>query len=233
MKKFIIAIFMILIFSNIAYSMTLAECRGRIREYLYETDESNTLYSNTMIKEAITQAQYFVLDILPASANYNMLITSTIALANGTAEYSLPVDFRRVVNFKINGKQATLLKPEEYYNKSALIGTKDVAYCIIGSKLVISPTPTAVGISELLYMKQPAILTSDSSTLTTLFEFDNLVVLSAVQYLLFTDNQSARAISVTNEITKNIKSIVNRFDNTNIKESSSNEMKVISSDTSK
>lgn len=230
-KLFFVVIICVLFSASMAEAATLSAIRGRVREYLHETDEVNSIYTNTMLNEAITQGQFFVLDALPVSANYNMLISSPISLSNGVAEYSLPVDFRRVVAFQVNGKQATLLRPEEYFNKSTLVTTKDSAYCIIGSKLVISPTPTATGTSNLLYMKQPGILTTDASVLTTLPEFDTLVMLSAVQYVLFTDNQTARAGSITNEIVKEIKAIAQRVENTTVLETKSNTQAVSAGET--
>jgi len=226
-----IAIVFTFLFCTMVEAATLATIRGRVREYLHETDEVNSIYTNVMLNEAITQGQFFVLDALPVSANYNMLISSSISLSNGVAEYSLPVDFRRVVAFQVNGKQATLLRPEEYFNKSTLVTVKDSAYCIIGSKLVVSPTPTATGTSDLLYMKQPGILTTDASVLTTLPEFDTLVMLSAVQYILFTDNQTARAGSITNEIVKEIKAISQRVENTTVLETKSNTQAVSAGET--
>ena len=216
---------------TVSEAATLADVRARVREYLHETDEVNSIYSNTMLNEAITQGQRYVLDVLPTSANYNMLITSTISIVANTEEYTLPVDFRRVVSFHDGSKQAVQLRPEDYFNKSALMTTKDTAYCIIGSKLIIKPKPTANAVGTLLYMKQPALLTSDASALTTLPEFDTVVMLCAVQYVLFSDNQTARAGSLTNEIMKELKATAQKYESTNILESKSNTQAVSTGET--
>ena len=58
MKKILIALLLILSFSTIVEAATLSDVRTRVRELLYETDEVNSIYTNTLINEAINEAQY-------------------------------------------------------------------------------------------------------------------------------------------------------------------------------
>ena len=218
LRYFILALLLFFVSVEVSEAATLSQVRTRVREYLYETDEVNSIYSNTMLNEAISQAQLYVIDVLPVSANYNMLTTASISLSSGVDSYSLPADFRRMVALKVGDKQATLLKPEEYFNKALLASSKDIAYCVIGSKIVISPAPTSSGTAILLYMKQPAALSSDSATLTTLPEFDTPVMLAAVQYILFSDSQTVRVGSLTNEIIKQLKAASQKYDSTTVLE---------------
>ena len=134
MKKILIALLLILSFSTVVEATSLATIRGRVREYLYETDEINTIYTNTFINEAINEAQYMVLDILPSSAHYNMKTTSAVSLSSGTIAYSLPTDFRTIISVSANNKPVIQLKEEEFYGKYASATTKDPMFCIYNNK---------------------------------------------------------------------------------------------------
>lgn len=213
MKKILIALLLVLSFSTISEATTLATIRGRVREYLYETDEINTIYTNTFINEAINEAQYMVLDVLPTSANYNMLTTYSVAISSVTNSYSLPTDFRSVVATSLYGKPIIQLKQEEFYGKYLNATTKDPMFCIFNNKINVYPATT--GTLEIMYMKQPTFLDADTKEVSTIQEFDKLITMAATIYVLRLDNQVARSEAIARQFLDEVQMKGGTYINTN------------------
>jgi len=213
MKKILIALLLVLSFSTIVEATTLSTIRGRVREYLYETDEINTIYTNTFINEAINEAQYMVLDVLPTSANYNMLTTYSVAISSVTNSYSLPTDFRSVVATSLYGKPIIQLKQEEFYGKYLNATTKDPMFCIFNNKINVYPATT--GTLEIMYMKQPTFLDADTKEVSTIQEFDKLITMAATIYILRLDNQVARSEAIARQFLDEVQMKGGTYINTN------------------
>ena len=200
--------------TSICEATTLSDVRTRVRELLYETDEVNTIYSNTLLNEAINEGQYMLLDILPSSANYNMKTTSSITLVSGTSAYTLPTDFRTIISSSANGKPIIQLREEEFYGKYVNATAKDPMFCIFNNKINVYPN-TLTGTLEIMYMKQPTFLSEDSDTLSLLSEFDRLIALAAVIYVLRIDNQTIRSEAIARQFLDEVSMKAGVYLNTN------------------
>lgn len=217
MRKIVFGIALTLLLINFAYASTsLLTTRGRVREYLYETDSTNTNYSDTMINESIKQAENMLMDALPASANYNLLQTAAVTLTASKNTYSLPTDFRKLIAASYLNKPCIQVKPEEFYAKPLNATTKDPMFVILNSTIKFFPDPTSGATAEILYLKQVTQLTSDSDTLSTLLEYDNLVVLLATNHLLKLDNQVIRTQGIDQLIQQYITLIQQNIINSNV-----------------
>ena len=214
MKKIIIAILIILCMTSICEATTLSDVRTRVRELLYETDEVNTIYSNTLLNEAINEGQYMLLDILPSSANYNMKTTSSITLVSGTSAYSLPTDFRTIISSSANGKPIIQLREEEFFGKYVNATTKDPMFCIFNNKINVYPN-TLTGTLEIMYMKQPTFMTADTNSITLLSEFDRLIALAATIYVLRIDGQTVRSEAIARQFLDEVAMKAGVYLNTN------------------
>ena len=214
MKKIIIAILIILCMTSICEATTLSAVRARVRELLYETDEVNTIYSNTLLNEAINEGQYMLLDILPSSANYNMKTTSSITLVSGTSAYSLPTDFRTIISSSANGKPIIQLREEEFYGKYVNATAKDPMFCIFNNKINVYPN-ILTGTLEIMYMKQPTFMTADTNSITLLSEFDRLIALAATIYVLRIDGQTVRSEAIARQFLDEVAMKAGVYLNTN------------------
>lgn len=213
MKKILIALLLILLFSSISEATTLSDVRTRVRELLYETDEVNSIYTNTLINEAINEAQYMVLDVLPLSANYNMLTTYSVAVTSASNSYDLPTDFRTIVSTSLYGKPIIQLKQEEFYGKYVNATSKDPMFCIFNNKINIYPAST--GTLEVMYVKQPTFLSGDTDSISLLSEFNRLIILGATIYVLRIDNQPNRSETIARQFLDEVQMKYGIYLNTN------------------
>lgn len=222
MKRLIIAILILFLCFDIAGATTLSDARTRVREMLYETDSTNSIYSDTLLNEAIKEAQFMVLESLPFSANYNMLTTAAVTLINGQATYSLPADFWAYVSCSYKGTPAIQIRPEEYYGKVRQATIKDPLFCIIASKLVLLPTPTTGDTMEIQYVKTPTDLATDTTSISLLAEYDRLIAVGATWYILNLDNQATRAATTEKLFIALIQKKIDMLRNSNIVEKVTN-----------
>ena len=200
--------------TSICEATTLSDVRTRVRELLYETDEVNTIYSNTLLNEAINEGQYMLLDILPSSANYNMKTTSSITLVSGTSAYTLPTDFRTIISSSANGKPIIQLREEEFYGKYVNATAKDPMFCIFNNKINVYPN-ILTGTLEIMYMKQPTFMTADTNSITLLSEFDRLIALAATIYVLRIDGQTVRSEAIARQFLDEVAMKAGVYLNTN------------------
>lgn len=200
MRKVVISLLLILALVVPAGATTLTSMTATVRALLYETETSNTIYTDAQITDAINEATFFLLDVLPYSGNYNMLNTAAVTLTSGRNTYSLPTGFRVYVSGTYKGTAMIQLKPEEVYSKPRQANTKDPFFTIINSQIVLYPTPTTGDTCEILFMKAPTVLSSGSDTISLFTEYDRLLALKAVMYLLSWDNQPARITTIEKEL---------------------------------
>lgn len=216
MRKILFALILSLVVIDAAHATILSSVRTRVREYLYETDSTNTNFTDTMINESIRQAENMLMDALPASANYNLLQTAAVTLTASKNTYSLPSDFRKTIAVSYLNKPAIQIKPEELYAKQLLATTKDPSFVILNSTIKFFPDPSAGSTAEILYLKQVTQLSSDGDTISTLLEYDNIITLIATSHLLKIDNQPLRAAEVDKLIQQYITLIQQNIINSNV-----------------
>lgn len=217
-KILIIALLASNAFIGVSCATSLSSLTAKVRTLLYETTAANSLWADAQIYDAINQSQKFLLDILPASANYNMITEATSSVTVGNNSATLPTDFRRVIQVKYNGKPAIQVNPDTYYSTigKATI-TSDPMFFIRGANIYLFPT-VASGTKEatLLYQKMPTELTASTHEISLIVDYDYLLVLAATQFILQNDNQTARAAAVEKALSNALSPINNRFANTNV-----------------
>lgn len=222
MKKLTVILILVLsIFTvSMAEAATLLDIRTGVRKYLFDNAPGLNSYQaflNAQIDEAINQAQLFILDVLPASANYNLVKTASLSIVNGQQDYAVPSTFRKVITLSYNDKPAIQVKPEEFYSKikSASIG-KDPMFTILDSKIRLFPTPTTGLTAEVMFMAQPNDLTTEVSVLSTLPEHDRLITMASIYFLMLASNQPTYATTIEKIVNNLIQSKSNWYFNSNV-----------------
>lgn len=224
MKKFIsmTLILIMLLIPAIASATTLLDVRTDVRKYLFDNNpgvDSYKAFLNAQIDESISMAQTYLLDILPVSANYNLLKTATLTIVNGQKDYALPTDFRKVVSLSYNNKPAIQVKPEEFYSKvKQATSDKDPMFTILDSQIRLFPTPTTGMTAEVMFMAQPAELTTEVSVVSLLAEHKRLLTLTSVQFLLLATGNATYAQTTTALTAIVTQSKANWFFNSNVVE---------------
>lgn len=224
MKKFIsmTLILIMLLIPSIASATTLLDVRTDVRKYLFDNNpgvDSYKAFLNAQIDESISMAQTYLLDILPVSANYNLLKTATLTIVNGQKDYALPTDFRKVVSLSYNNKPAIQVKPEEFYSKvKQATSDKDPMFTILDSQIRLFPTPTTGMTAEVMFMAQPAELTTEVSVVSLLAEHKRLLTLTSVQFLLLATGNATYAQTTAALTAIVTQSKANWFFNSNVVE---------------
>lgn len=229
MKKFLVIVLLIVsIFVTTAAeattsTSTLLDIRNAVRKYLFDNAPGLNSYQaflNAQIDEAVNQAQLYILDVLPSSANYNLIQTATLSVVLNTADYDLPSGFRKIITLSYNSKPAIQVKPEEFYSKvkSASID-KDPMFTILNSKIRLFPTPTSsypTTTVEVMFMQEPTALTSESTQLSTLAEHDRLITMASIYFLMLASNKPEYAATVEKIVNNLIASKSNWYFNSNV-----------------
>lgn len=199
MKRLIILLSILaVVFINIpADAATLTTEIARVREYLYQTDSSNSTYTDTQITEAINQGQDLLSNLLSYSANYENVTDAQLSATTGSVSVSLPSNFKKVINFSSTPvhKPYIQIKPEENFRLYSATD-KDPCFLLSGGTLAFRPAVTATSYFNLTYLKSYARLTSGSDIITVQDRYLNALTLAAVWYILQADNQQARAANI-------------------------------------
>lgn len=231
MKKFIVSVILVLsIFSmSVAQATTLLDVRTSVRKYLFDNAPGINSYQaflNAQIDEAVNQAQLYILDILPASANYNLLKTATLTIVNGQQDYTLPTNFRKVISLAYNNKPAIQVKPEEFYSKvKQATSDKDPMFTILDSKIRLFPTPVTGNTAEVMFMSQPPELTTEVSVVSTLAEHDRLLTMASIYFLMLASNQPNYATVAQQMVATLVQSKSQWFINSNVIEKTATPVK--------
>lgn len=227
MKRLIILLSILAaLFINIpAEAATLTTEIARVREYLYQTDSSNSTYTDAQITEAIKEGMVLLENLLSYSArpdNINNVTmsydTGSVLLYCGTTSVYLPSYFGKIIClYDTTGKPYIQIKPEELFRiKSAT--TKDPVFVMLNGVIYVYPIPTSSGILTLVYSKRYFISPDASATISVEEKHINRLTLAAVWYVLQADNQQARANNIYKLLTDLITIENNSMVNTNVVE---------------
>lgn len=224
MKKFMVILLVIIsiFMTSICNATTLLDIRTEVRKYLFDNAPGVNSYQaflNAQIDENINQAQMYLLDVLPLSANYNLIKTASLTIVNNQKDYDLPTGFRKIITVQYNNKPALQVKPEEFYSKikSASVD-KDPMFTILDSKIRLFPTPVTGNTAEVMYISTVAPLTTEASVISTLTEHDRLLTILSVHFLLLSVGDTTHTTASGNLISLLLGSKVNSLFNTNIVE---------------
>lgn len=210
MKRLIlITLLLVAFFATAAEAVTLSQEIARVREYLYQTDSSNSTYTDTQITEAINQGQDLLTNLLSASSNLeNVVYLNNYFSITGEATLSLSsstvaVGLKRLISLSIEWPGTTQfvpaiqIKPEEFPSRYYKGTIKDPVFFIANNTISIYPgNPGGFEIVMCVYIKGYTALVNTSDTVTVQTRYLNFLTLAAVWYMLQTDNQQARAANV-------------------------------------
>jgi len=207
MKRLIILLSILAaLFINIpAEAATLTTQIARVREYLYQTDSTNSTYSDATITEAINAGQDIISDLLCYSANDENVLTASCAYTTSSVSITSPTGFKKIIGIydAATYKPYIQIKPEEAHRLYSAT-TKDPAFFINGGTIKYFPASTAPGTLEVTYLKKYTTLASGSDTITVQTDYLDMLTLAATWYILQLDNQANRAAAVYKLLTDRV-----------------------------
>lgn len=214
---FLLSIFAALFINIPADAATLTTQIARTRELLYQTDSSNSVYSDTLITEAINTSQDLLSNLLSYSANFENVLKASCAYVTGSVSLTLPTGFKKIITIydAATYKPYIQIKPEEAHRLYSAT-TKDPAFFIDGGTIKYFPASTASGTLEVVYLKAYTTLTSGSDTVSVQTRYLNLLTLASVWYILQADNQQARAANIYKLLTDLVTIENNSMANSNV-----------------
>jgi len=219
MKRLIILLSILAaIFINIsAEAASLTTEIARVREYLYQTDSSNSTVTDALITEAINSGQDLLSNLLSYSANYENVLKTSCAYTTSSVSITAPSNFKKIISIydAATYKPYIQIKPEERFRLYSAT-TKDPAFVIDGGTITYFPASTASGKLEVTYLKAYTTLTSGSDTITVQTRYLNALTLAAVWYVLQADNQTARAANIYKLLTDLVTIENNAMVNSNV-----------------
>ena len=219
MKRLIILLSILAaLFINIpAEAATLTTQIARVREYLYQTDSTNSTYTDTQITEAINSGQDLLSNLLSYSANFENVQKSSCAYVTGSVSLTSPTNFKKIICVydSVTYKPYIQIKPEEAF-KLYSATTKDPAFFIDGGTIKYFPASAGSGTLEVVYLKAYTTLSSGSDTITVQTRFLNMLTLASVWYILQADNQTARAGNIYKLLTDLVTIENNAMVNSNV-----------------
>lgn len=205
-------IIMLTIYSCANAATTYATVNAQVRAWLYESNPTYSLYTDTQINYAISNAQEFIIDSLPNSCHSQMFTT-----AAGTASVGIvtvPTDLRKIIAAEFNGIPAIQLKYSDLYARTPKATASSPYFMIIGGNIQFYPATSSA--YKIVYMKKATAYVSSSTALSIADEYAYMVTLAALQEILMVDNQMARAAGLTALIQGKIQSIREAINNTNV-----------------
>jgi len=218
MKNLILlTLLLVAFFATTAEAATLTTEIARVREYLYQTDSTNSTYTDAQITEAINTSQDLLSNLLSYSANFENVLKSSCAYVTGSVSLTSPTGFKKIITVydASSYKPYIQIKPEEAHRLYSAT-TKDPAFLIDGGTIKYFPASTASGTLEVVYLKAYTTLSSGSDTITVQTRFLNMLTLASVWYVLQADNQQARAANIYKLLTDLVTIENNAMVNSNV-----------------
>jgi uncharacterized protein YxeA len=231
MKKIIVTITFLLLFATMAQAATLTTEIARVREYLYDNDSANALYTDTQITEAINQGQEMLSNLLSYSSNHeNVMFGYSFSLNTGETLLSLSsstiaVGFKKIISFGVvwpgtssaNAQMAIQVRPEDFPTRYYKGTTKDPTFILTANYIYFYPAnPGGLTGFYYLYLKRYTKLTGGGDTVTVQDRYLNLLTLSAAMLVLEWDNQTTRAAALKQSLTDQITVENNQMNNSNV-----------------
>jgi len=219
MKKIIVIITFLLLFTTIAEAATLTTTIVRVREYLYETDSTNSIYSDALITEAINEGQNTLSNLLSLSSNWENKTNADCVYTTGAVSVSAPTGLSRVLAVwdSTTNKPYIQVKPENSFQLFSATA-KDPMFDISNGVINFRPAAAAPGTLEISYLKAYPELTSGSDTLSVQTRYTRMLIYASTWIILKNDNQTARAENVYKLLTDLVTIENTAKNNTNITE---------------
>lgn len=156
-----------------ATTATLATLRSRALDAADLTNSSSPVTAR--LTEYVNDGISSLHDMLVNSFEDYYRSLSNISVVSGTAAYSLPSDFYKVLKvFALSGSQRYQLKRFQLDELDVLQDEfipyarqlSNMTYRVLGSQIWFAPEPNASGAVELWYAPQATVLSGDGDTVT-------------------------------------------------------------------
>lgn len=168
-------------------SITLAQLKSQARD---RADMANSQFvSDSELVNYINASIAELHDLLIAAYDSDYFITEyTFSTVAGTATYALPADFYKIrgIDSRINGDSWASIQPFNFNERNAnnelvayLSFGNNIRYRLVGSNLMLSPTPTGVYNMKMWYIPVATKLTLDADTLSDLNQYAEYVIVDA------------------------------------------------------
>lgn len=216
-KTCIILALMQFILASSAEATTLLDARKAVVKYVINKIPGMSGYQgilNSQIDSAIKQAQLYLLDVLPLSANQSFIKTQALTIVSGQQDYTLPTNFRRLITLAYRNYPAIQVRPEEFYAKIKSASSNDPMFMIYDGKIRLWPTPVTGNTAEIMFQAPPADLTSETSLITTAAEFDDLLTMTSVYFLSVALGKIDLATAAKEAMTEQVKAKATMFNTT-------------------
>lgn len=164
-----------------ARTFTLAQLRTKARE---RADMVGSLFVTDSELSGYVSASYCELyEMLVKSGQHFFESTQAIA-TTGTGTYALPSDYFGTlgVDYQSSSTTYTALYPlmvQERNNFQPTTGSQAMAYRIVGSNIILYPTPPTGQAYRHLYVPCPSDLTSDAQTVDGVSGWEEFIVIDA------------------------------------------------------
>ena len=215
MKKIMFLILALMLLTNVASEASCATLTTEIaavRAELYQTDSSNSIFSDAQITSGINQGQEMLANLLSASSNYENCLTASASYITGAVTLTSPTYFKKIVEvFDSTGKPYIQIKPEEAHRLYGTNTTKDPVFMFEAGVLNFRPAATAPGTMYIRYVKGYPRLSTGSDVIAVQDRYLDLLTYTAAFILLQNDNQTARAAALKQTVTEQI-----QIENTNM-----------------
>lgn len=210
MKRFITTVLLLAVIftAGVAQATTLLDARKAVIKYIINKVPGMSSYQgvlNSQIDAAVKEAQLYILDVLPLSANQSFIKTQALSIVNGQQDYTLPTNFRRLITLSYRNAPAIQVRPEEFYAKIKSASNDDPMFMIYDGKIRLWPTPATGNTAEVMFQAPPADLTAEASLITTATEFDELLTATSVYFLSTMIGNAGLATAAKEAMTEQVK----------------------------
>lgn len=168
-------------------SITLAQLKSQARDRADMTNSS--FVSDSELVNYINASIAELHDLLIAAYDSDYFITEyTFSTVANTATYALPADFYKIrgIDSRINGDSWASIQPFNFNERNSnnelvayLSFGNNIRYRLVGSNLMLSPTPTGVYNMKMWYIPVATKLTLDADTLSDLNQYAEYVIVDA------------------------------------------------------
>jgi len=191
-----------------AEATTLLDARKAVIKYIINKVPGMSSYQgvlNSQIDASVKEAQRYLLDVLPLSANQGFIKTQALTIVNGQQDYSLPSNFRRLITLAYRNAPAIQVRPEEFYVKIKSASIDDPMFMIYDGKIRLWPTPATGNTAEVMFQAPPTDLTTEASLITTTAEFDELLTAASVYFLAVMIGNGGMATAAKEAVAEQVK----------------------------
>lgn len=201
MKKIIVTATILLLLATNAHALTLTQQIARTREYLHQTDSANSIYSDTVITEAINSGQRVLENLLSASANKENFLITGCAYTTGSVSITAPTGLKKILEvYDVATTRPYIQLKHEEAHRLYLATTKDPMFIVNAGTITFKPAATSSGTLEVSYQKSYTRLTSGTDTVTVQDRYLEMLTLASAWYVLQQDGQANRAAAIYKQL---------------------------------